>query len=460
MRTRPRLAGRLPLAAIALLSMGCDSVVPPDVDFAAARCSTVIDDGIEGMPALELGAILEQTRPDGKPEATGQAYVQAMRLAIQELNDHRDIAGKRFRLRVCDTRADWATGGGQVTRDLAKWLVDRGVQAIVSDASSDTQTIQAVSVPKGVLLLAISATSAELTKLPDNGLVWRVAPSDIYQGAVLAHLAASKIPAEAKITVVAVQSPYGDGLVDALGKQLGNRLTVHTFDSDGKGLATAVQEAGTDAPQALIVVAGPAHSVQIANARAKIPALASIGLYFADGACDTELAKQPLDAGVSLQGVHCTRPGQPPTPVYKLFQERFKKTFGWDPAEVAYTQHAFDAVYSVALAHAWALRPGGGGKADGKALAEGLRHLSKGEAHSYKPSEITAMTSTLLKGQDIDVEGASGLLDFNPDTGEAPSDYEDWTLGPKGELVSIQYYAVQDPGGGQKYVVLPVDVTP
>lgn len=437
----------------------CASAVPPGADFAESRCQVVFEEGTEGMPTIELGAIIELTQPDGKSEHDGLFETRGMHLAVAELNDHRDIAGKRLRLTVCDTRTDWSKGGGQITRDLTRWLIEqRHVQAIFADASSDTQTAQAVTVPAGVLLMAISATSEDLTSLADKGLVWRVAPSDIYQGAVLAHIATKGLAADAKVSLVTVQSPYGDGLQDALGKALGKRMQPHTFGSDGKGLAGAVQAAAGDGSAALLVVGSTDQALAVANARVAVPALANLPLFFADGACEADVATKPLQPGATVAGMHCTRPGQPPTPIYNQFRERYQQKFGADPADSSFSQHAFDAVYAVALAHAYALRAGGPGKIDGVSLAEGLRHLAKGDKFSFKPNDITKMTTALQKGQDIDIEGASGPLDFNPDTGEAPSDYADWVVSG-GKLVNAGYFAVQDLGAG-KYAVLPLDATP
>lgn len=449
----------LALASAALGLPACADVVPDATAFAEARCQTVIDDGVDGAPTYEVGVILEVHDPSGAVDGLGVYTTRAMRLALQELNDHRDIAGKRLKLRVCDTRADWSTGGGPQTRDLARWLVEKAkVQAIISDASSDTQTISAVTVPAGVLLMAISATSAELTHLADKGLVWRVAPSDVYQGIVLAQLATQKLDAAAKIGVLAVQSPYGDGLVEAMDTQLGKRAVTRTVQSDGKGIDAAVQSLAGEGVQALVIVGNAAVAVEATNQRSKHPALKDLPMWFADGACDGELLKQPLSAGVSLAGVQCTRPGQPPTAVYEKFRERYQQQFSSDPAAYSYTQHAFDATYCVALAHAWALGGKGSGKADGASLAEGLRHLSAGPALSFKPSDITAMVAALSQGNGIDASGASSPLNFNAETGEAPSDYELWTLGPAGELKTNSYLELRDDGGG-KYTVLPADAT-
>lgn len=444
---------------IALFLSSCASIVPADEAFATGRCQIVVDDGVDGLPTYDIGAILEVTNPDGTANLDGKFDVNAIRLAVKELNDNRDVAGRRFRVRVCDTRSHWSTGGGQVTRDLANWLIDHEhVHAIISDASADTQTIAAVTVQRNVLVMAISSTSAELTNLQDKNLVWRVAPSDIYQGAVLAHMVSTTVAEDAKIAVLAVQSPYGDGLVDSLGKQLGNRLKVHTFGTDGKGLLTAVQAAVTDGAQAIIIVGTSPLVAEIVNARMTLPALADLPLFLADGACDSDLMAQKFLPGAKIAGSHCTRPGAPESQIYKEFEERYLQKFGADPVLSSYTQHSYDVVYCLALAHAWALGKKGAGNVDGAALAAGLQHLSKGDPHPFKPSEITEMIATLGKGLDIDVTGTSGPLDFNPETGEAPSAYQDWTLDEKGVLKSRIFYAVEDLGKGAysvKQIVQP-----
>jgi branched-chain amino acid transport system substrate-binding protein len=459
------LAHALLLLVMAALAPSCASVVPPDDAFASARCSVILDDNVAGAPTYDIGVIVERTDPNGKLDFDIGYDLRAMRLALQELNQNHDIANKRLRLRVCDTRADWSTGGGQVTRDLANWLIDTAhVQVLISDASADTETISGIAKARGILLMAMSATSEGLTYLADNDLVWRVAPSDLYQGVVLADLVSKTVDPGAKVAVFAMQSNYGAGLADALQRQLGSRAAIHTFALDGTGLDTAIQAAALEAPQALIFVANSPLVARLLNARAVTPALKDVPVFLADGACDSDLATQDLKPGVNLDKQICTRPGQPPTEYYTQFRERYKALFKDDPVQSSYTQFAYDAVYCVALAHAWATGSGGTGKTDGKSLAQGLMHLSKGEVHPFGPSEVPKMVGALSKGQDIDVQGASGALDFDPTTGEAPSDYEVWTLGAKGELLTRKYVQVHslgpDVGGKPTYEVLPVDVTP
>ncbi len=449
----PRIA--VPLVALALAD--CASVVPSDDQFAEMRCKTVLDDGVEGLPAYEIGAILAIHTPTGEADFDIAYDMNAMRLALKELNNGHDVNGHHFRVRVCDTRAHWSTGGGKVTRDLATWLIEeKGVKAIISDASADTATLTAVTLKKGVVVMAISSTAEDLTYLADDDLVWRVAPSDVYQAAVLGKIISDAHGNDAKIAVLQVDTPYGNGLVDALHRNLGDRVHAFPFGTDGAGLQTAVQSAADLGAPALLIVGTSPQVAQIVNARKDIPALAGAALYLADGACDTDLAKQSFEPGASVQSV-CTRPGQPPNDAYKAFQQRFKTRFGDDPAQSSYTQHSYDVVYCLALAHAWATGSAGLGAVTGKALAEGLKHLSAGESYRFGTGDISKMIGSLAQGTDVDVDGASGPLDFNPKTGEAPSGYESFTVDAKGQLTHAKYYAVRDQGDG--IVVLPADVT-
>src|SRR5262249_36490072 len=67
-----------------------------------------------------------------------------------------------------------------------------GVPAIVGAAFSGITIDVAteVTIARGTLLLSPSATSAAITELADDGLVWRLSPSDTLQSKALVVLAA------------------------------------------------------------------------------------------------------------------------------------------------------------------------------------------------------------------------------------------------------------------------------
>lgn len=443
----------LAVLALSLPWLGCDSVVPADSEFASenpgvgAQCQTVVGPPA-AQAAYDIAAIIPLTQKDGSADARGKLRSQAMMLAIQELNQRQGVAGKPFRLRICDTRADWSSGGEEISKQLAAWLItEKKVAAILSGGSSDTLAIAALTIPAGRLLMAITATSTDLTSLADNGLVWRIAPSDVYQGVVLARMVSDTV-ASGPVALLAEQSPYGDGLSKVLKTQLGPSLKVFSFASNGQGLATAVDSAAALAPAAVVVVAAAPLAAQVANLRGDKPALAKAALFFSDTAHNDDFFKA-LAAGVTVEGARGTLSASPTSPAYDAFAARYQSFFGVDPAQSSYTAHAYDAVHCVALAHAWALRSGGPAVIDGASLAQGLQHLASGEHHPLDPSEITGMVASLLKGGDIDIDGASGALDFNQQTGEAPSQVADWAVIADKKFATFGFWSVKDKGGGQ-----------
>jgi branched-chain amino acid transport system substrate-binding protein len=118
---------------------------------------------------------------------------------------------------------------GDTSTDIASQTVDshlsQGVQAIIGAASSGVSlTVIDKITSNGVVQISPANTSPALTTYPDNGLYFRVAPSDVLQGAVLANTAIDK--GITKLAVVARQDPYGEGLKDA---------TVKDFEAAGPG---------------------------------------------------------------------------------------------------------------------------------------------------------------------------------------------------------------------------------
>jgi branched-chain amino acid transport system substrate-binding protein len=438
--------------------VACDSVVPPDDQFQSAhpwasRCKSV---GAQAGPqTLTLAAAIPLTK-NGKPDARGTFRSQAMQLALEEINQRYGVSGRRFRLRLCDTKSDWSSGGEEAARGLATWLTDgEHVAAMMTGGSSDTLAAQSVTVAKSALLMSITGTSTDLTNLPDEGLVWRVAPSDQFQGLVLAQMASETMAGapDARVAVIAVQNPYGDGLAKVLKDALGAGLSVHSFAADGAQIPDAVAAAAKVAPSVLIVAAPAAQAAKVVNLRATQQGLSKSAILLTDSAHNADFLKA-LDPPAAANGARGTQPGTATGSAFDTFRSRYQSRFGVDPSQQSYTAHAYDAVYCLALVHAWALRKGGPGKVDGPALADGLRQLAQGTPHGLEPSEFQAMQAALLAGESIDISGASGPLDFDPKTGEAPSPVELWKVDDKGQFASQAFYEVKAKAGGG-FVVVP-----
>ena len=66
----------------------------------------------------------------------------------------------------------------------------------------------------------------------------------------------------------------------------------------------------------------------------------------------------------------------------------------------------------------------------GTRIAAGLKRMSAGTTVAVGPSMLGETFSTLSSSPNtqINFDGASGLLDFNNDSGEAPSDIDIWCV--------------------------------
>src|SRR5207253_3111434 len=86
-----------------------------------------------------------------------------------------------------------------------------------------------------------------------------------------------------------------------------------------------------------------------------------------------------------------------------------------------------DAMYLLALAAAFAAGDGTGA-ITGTRMAQGLTHVSAGPIFQLTPTDFSGARAALQTSGAIKVQGASGKLEFDPATGEAPSPMEIWQV--------------------------------
>jgi branched-chain amino acid transport system substrate-binding protein len=139
--------------------------------------------------------------------------------------------------------------------------------------------------------------------------------------------------------------------------------------------------------------------------------------------------------------VHGTAPGTT-GPLFDAFRTAFLARFGDGASpDVFGAAGAYDAAYLLAYDVAGL----GGGAVTGVSLAGGFSKLvPPGPLVDVGPAGIATALHDLAQGG-IDFNGASGPLDFDLTTGEAPSDIQVWCL-PK------------DPGTGQAQSAVPSGV--
>ena len=133
---------------------------------------------------VKLGALMDVTGPIAN---FMPALLAAQQLAVDEVNANGGIlGGKKLRLVVVDTQ-----GTEQGAVDAARKLASvENVPIIVGPLLSGTVIPAAgsVTIAAGVPLIAPTATSPAITTMPKNDMLFRIVPSDTYQGKVLARL--------------------------------------------------------------------------------------------------------------------------------------------------------------------------------------------------------------------------------------------------------------------------------
>ncbi|OJH34401.1 ABC transporter substrate-binding protein [Cystobacter ferrugineus] len=399
-------------------------------------CGTVY--GAQGADAIPMGGLfpVHSGTDVGAPiDESDEQALNAAVLALEQINQ-RGIGGKQFALYFCDTGNDV-----ERARRQAEWLVkEKKVPALITAGSGQTLTVaQTVTVAANVVTMSYSATAPEVTDLPDKnggqvGLVWRTSPSDAIQGSVIANLLRTdaRFGSPKRVGIIYVNDPYGQGLYNIVSENLS---AAPELLNDGESYArqgdikAAVDALNQFDPDLSVLVGFASDATNILTEASTRPNLQR-GVHrwlFSDSVKDVAVLANGT-ASAQAQGFYGTAPAQGTGQAFRAFQSSFKDRFNKDPSAYAYTSNAYDAMYLLALGSAYA--QGTSGAVTGPKLAEGLTKLSSAQNSPVQltSSSFTSLASELAAGRSVNVDGASGPLDFNNDTGEAPSPVELWQV--------------------------------
>jgi len=331
--------------------------------------------------------------------------LNAARLAETDVNEGGGILGGGvFTLVVVDGQA-----AAQPSVDAASKLVNLENVAAIMGGLSSSATIaaaNAVSIPNGVLQISPTATAPTLTDLDDNDFVFRIVPSDNYQGQVLAKIVLEE--GIQKVAVAYVNNDYGVGIAGtfkAAYESMGGTVTAYEKHEDKKnsyrGELASMASSGAEA---LVVIAYAAGS------GAKIVKQSLENGFFdrfigTDGLRDDILIEQiGADA---LATTFFSAPTSPEdTGVGAAFHERFDKAFG-EGSDKPFVDQSYDATMLIALAIEKA------GSTDRTAVRDALREVSNAPGEIVGPGEWSKAVQLLADGKDINYEGVSGSHEFD-----------------------------------------------
>ncbi len=319
----------------------------------------------------------------------------------------------------------------------ARHLVETvGVPAIVGPASSsDTISVaQSVAIPRGVLVITPFAQSDLLTDLADDDLVFRTAPRTSLGAPMFAAIVSDEEATvrsersleKIKVALVAPRNAYGIALGAATTELLrfnGGR-TADQNEQDGQFLSVSYDPSAEDFERDLAerVVVDFTPDIVVMLAAYDIRPLRAIEQAWpSDGKAPPYYAADAGGAAPEALAFVGSRPSSlrtririanffdPERRLYQQYTARIARAFGDSPllkgASVVY-----DAVYALA----YGIVAAGDAPLTGSAISDGMRRLvGSGETVDVLPEHIERAIELLQSDEDVDLEGASGPLDFD-----------------------------------------------
>ncbi|MDH5492839.1 MAG: ABC transporter substrate-binding protein [Myxococcales bacterium] len=404
------------------------------------RCTLIYPDDLLAdaeryRDAIVIGAIQDLSLE------THRARANAVQLAVIQARELELFEGRQVALVACTNEE--RTSLDRLTREeasvrVAEFLVhELDLPAIIGPASSgDAVAVFEALEGSDTLLISPSATSTQLSELEPTpsdeapGLLWRTAPPDALQGRVIAQdMIARGI---ASVAVVAQLDPYGAGLAtvfEAAFAGAGRSVTRLPYDSGTIRDSHIVSVASGDYDE-MLFISSSTQEVAGALRAAELGWPADRPIFLTDSAANQDLFAVAASASSLFGLIRGTRPGSILGPAHLNFVASYSSHFADDPSRYSYTAHAFDAAWLALFGHFWAqgrLEPYGG-----RSLAKGLRHLSAGEPLNIEPSSLGAIATSLRMGVGVDLRGASGELDYDPNTEETSGAIDLWVISGAG----------------------------
>ena len=352
---------------------------------------------------IAVGSAAGVTGPIAELVAT---IVAGRNLAAEQVNAQGGLLkGDTMKMVLGDSACD-----PKAAVDAGNKLVNiEQVVAIVGPSCSGATNamVQSVTIPAGVVNVSDSATAPSITDLEDNDLVFRVAPSDAYQGASMAKLAFTRLGYK-KVAITYANDDYNAGLAGVFEKSfkaLGGTVTASQVHEPNKAsYRSEITTLSSGEPDALVLFAYYGGS-GITIIRNSLETGAFGKFLAADGMYDKAVVEQ-IGAKNLLGNLVITQAASDEQSVgYKAFAGPFKAA-GHDPA-APYAAHGYDATFLVALAIEKA------GAADRSKISKALREVANPPGEVIHPGEWAKAKKLIAAGKDINYEGATGNVDFD-----------------------------------------------
>ena len=348
-----------------------------------------------GAAHIKIGMLNPMTGPIA---VYAPGFTIASQVAISYMNTIAPLSFQ-FELIMADSGCD-----GTTAATGAQTLIDAGVVGIAGAACSGA-TLGAIEIAKtaGIPMVSYASTSPAITNHDDDGLLFRVVPSDAQQGAALAD--AYMASGYGYPALLSMTNDYGAGFAAAFKDNFdGDICTEATYDDDTTDFTSTVESVASSDCDSVVMVTYATDGAYIAEEMATQGL--DIPIFGGDGIADVSFANAFTDASL-VDGITVTKPAAGPSSslgaMFDMFYGAAAAAAGYDGG--IYTREVFDAVAIIGLAEATALRT------------------------PVETDGAKEMLGTVVAAQGAPQEGASGSHAFDANGDVAGSGFDVCTFG-------------------------------
>lgn len=407
--------------------------------------ANVFEDRARYGSAFVIGAIADESL------STHVARQNSVQLAFLEAEA--GIEGREVAVVFCTNAEDPsldALSQNEASIDIARYLVEElAVPAIVGPPSSSaTEAVFGVTGPAGTVVVSPSATSPALTALePDGtdeapGLLWRTAAPDSLQGAVIASDMNDRGVGE--VAVIHEIGSYGEGLAEVFQAAFLGNTQLIPFGSSPARNAAATDAGDPLYEEVLFISSQTADAASFLLFVEALSAYDTKAIFLTDSARNSDFLADASRASALFAQIRGTAPDQPAGITHEMFIGAYSAEFGVEAGMFSFAPHAYDAASLTLLGATWASLQSSG-PWSGIELARGFRRLSSGDAIRLGPVALERARAVFEMGMSVDIQGASGDLDYHPDTEETSAPIEVWTIDPGGAMFVEEYTVAVPP---------------
>lgn len=381
-----------------------------------------------GGNGLKLGTLTPST---GDLASIGQAFPDAARLAVDQVNACGGVNGQPVTLIVEDDQTDPNAGAAGMTK-LAE--VDRVAGVIGSFASSVSTAALPIAVRNNVMMISPGSTSPVFTQQAKegkfNGFWARTAPPDTYQARALARLANER--GFKRVSTVVINNDYGIGFereftaaFEELGGTVVNKNRPTRYDPKATTFDTEAASAFAGNPEAVAAILYAETGSLLLKAAYQQGLTEGVTVMLTDGVYSEDFPAQvgrTGDGQYLLGGAIGTVPGASGKGLEE-FTKLWKEKTGREVT--AFVPHTYDAAALMMLA----------AEAANANTGEGIRSKIR-EVSNPPGTEVTNLCQAMemvRNGEEINYQGASGNVDID-ENGDVAGDYDIWEVESDGTL--------------------------